>query len=496
MVHALLLALNALVQWPNPALILVGGLVGTIAGMIPGLGGAVVVALMIPLTFSMTPIATMFLLLTAQGGVSQAGAVTGILVGMPGSSVNAATVLDGHELAKQGKAGVAIAASAVASALGLYLGVAVLAASIPVLLRLLLLLGPPEFFMMTFMGLAIIALVGEGSLLGNLISGTLGLLLSMIGYVTVSGGHRFTFGSSYLWDGLGLVPLFIGLFAVSGAVELLLRNTQVAWIEQSSASQLWEGVCAVFRNWGVLLQSSALGIVVGMIPGVGGAVTNVLAYGVARHTSKHPESFGRGNIVGVIAPEAASDSKDGGGLMPTITLGIPTSESMAVLLAVFVLHGIVPGRGLLTNHLPVVWAMILALVAGSTFSSIITMCFANLLIKLTQVPVQIYAPAMLCLSLIGAYATNQNPLDVLLALGFGVVGYAMIHCGYSRIALVLGFMLGKRTEESFWQAVQIARGSYTVFFARPISLGLAVIIVIALTYPLVRRAWTAYRRRA
>ena len=309
MVHALLLALNALVQWPNPALILVGGLVGTIAGMIPGLGGAVVVALMIPLTFSMTPIATMFLLLTAQGGVSQAGAVTGILVGMPGSSVNAATVLDGHELAKQGKAGVAIAASAVASALGLYLGVAVLAASIPVLLRLLLLLGPPEFFMMTFMGLAIIALVGEGSLLGNLISGTLGLLLSMIGYVTVSGGQRFTFGSSYLWDGLGLVPLFIGLFAVSGAVELLLRNTQVAWIEQSSASQLWEGVCAVFRNWGVLLQSSALGIVVGMIPGVGGAVTNVLAYGVARHTSKHPESFGRGNIVGVIAPEAASDSR-------------------------------------------------------------------------------------------------------------------------------------------------------------------------------------------
>ena len=265
MVHALLLALNALVQWPNPALILVGGLVGTIAGMIPGLGGAVVVALMIPLTFSMTPIATMFLLLTAQGGVSQAGAVTGILVGMPGSSVNAATVLDGHELAKQGKAwrrdrGIrgclgAWALSRCRRAGSVDSGAAAPPASArpaPVLHDDVH--GPGD----------VIALVEEGSLLGNLISGTLGLLLDLIGYVTVSGGQQLAFGSSYLWDGLGLVPLFIGLFAVSGAVELLPCNTQVAWIEQSSASQLWEGVCAVFRNWGVLLQSSALGIVVGI----------------------------------------------------------------------------------------------------------------------------------------------------------------------------------------------------------------------------------------
>ncbi|MHB8732989.1 MAG: tripartite tricarboxylate transporter permease [bacterium] len=500
MAHALLSALAAMAQWPNPLLLVLGALVGTLFGVLPGLGGAVIVALMTPLTFSMDPLATMFLLLTAQGGVSQAGALSAILIGVPGSSVSAATVFDGHELAKQGKAGVAIAASAVASAFGMYLGLAILAASIPVLLRVLLWLGPPEFFMMTFMGLTIIALAVEGHLLGSLISGALGLLLSMIGYVTVVGGQRFTFGNPYLWDGLKLVPLFIGLFAIPGSIELLLRNRPVATISQSSAGQLWEGTIAVARHWRVWLQSSLLGVIVGMIPGVGGAVTNVLAYGVARRTARDPESYGRGNVAGVVAPEAASDSKDGGGLMPLLALGIPTSESMAVLLGVFVLHGIVPGNSLLTEHLPVVWAAILALLAGSTFSSVITMIFANQLIKLTEVPVALYAPAMLCISLVGAYAVNQNVLDVVTALLFGGLGYAMIRYGYSRIALVLGFMLGVGTEAAFWQSEQIARGSYTIFFTRPISLGLAIIIVAGLTSPLIKQLWRvgapAARRRA
>lgn len=487
MSDAFLQALGTLATWPNPLHVVLGTLIGQAFGVIPGLSGSTAIVLLMPLTFSMPPLAAMFLLLPMLGGSSQGGALSAILINVPGTAVNTATALDGHALARQGRAGVAIGASATASALGAIFGLAVLAVTLPVLRRSLLWFGPPEFFLLTLMALAFIAVAVEGTFLAGLISGVLGLLLGMHGYVRVVGGERFTFGSTYLWDGVRLAPAFIGLFAIAGAVELLIRSERTSAMASSSGPGVWEGVTAVFSHTRVLLRSSTIGLLVGIVPAVGGTVANMLAYAAARRTSPAPETFGRGNVAGVIAPEAASDAKDGGALMPTLALGIPGSEAMAILLGVFALHGIAPGQQMLTTHLSVVWAIVLALLAGNIISSLLALLASRQLIRLMEVPASLYAPAILCLSLVGAYTVDRNPWDPLAAMLFGGAGYAMKALGYSRIALVIGLMLGRTAEVAFFQSLDIARGSPWVFITRPVSLVLVLLITAALATPFLLR---------
>jgi len=404
-IDGIVAALGHLVVWPNPLLVLTGTLFGLLFGMIPGLSGALAIALMIPLTFSLDIYQALLLLLPALGGSAFGGSLSAILLGIPGTSVNAATVFDGHALAKQGKADLAIGASATASALGALCGLVILTASIPILISILLLFGPPEVFMLTFLGLTIIAVAVEGSFVACFLSGLLGILVSFHGYVTVVGGTRFTWDTSYLWDGIPLLPVFIGLFAVAGGIELLLSGETVVRPEDArriSRSHSWRGtlagIASIFRNFRVFLQSSVLGVLIGIIPGVGGAVSNMLSYGLAKQTSREPESFGEGNVAGVIASEAANDSKDGGALMPTLALGIPGSEVMAILLGAFVLHGIEPGRVMLVDHIDVVWTVILALLVSNVLTSVVGIGFARWLIRITVIPVRYYAPPIICIA--------------------------------------------------------------------------------------------------
>ena len=491
MIEALQDAIGLALTWPNPLFILAGTVIGQIFGMIPGLSGSVAIALMIPLTFSMSLHQALFLLLPALGGSAFGGSLSAILLNIPGTAVNAATCFDGHPLARQGKAGLAIGAAAAASALGALFGLLVLAAAIPIMLTALLLIGPPEVFMLSFLGLCVIGLAAEGSMIAALLSGALGLLLSFHGYVSVVGGTRFTFEAGWLWDGLPLAPVFIGLFAVSGVVELLMRGDRVSKSEippQRVGTDVWRGLRQVFRHKRVFLTSSAIGTLIGIIPGVGGSVTNLIAYSVARHGDKDPESFGQGNVAGVIAPEAANDSKDGGALIPTLALGIPGSEVMAILLGAFALHGVDPGRQLFAEHLHLVWVILLALVASNILTSALGLAFSRWLIAITRVPVSTLAPPILCLCLVGAYGLEQNLWHPIIALAFGALGVAMTQLGYSRVALIIGFMLGAKVETAFFQSVQIARGSHTVFWERPISLTLFLLILVALLLPFLRAA--------
>ncbi len=496
MIESLHEALALALTWPNPLLILLGTLIGQIFGMIPGLSGAVAISLMIPLTFTMPLHQALFLLLPALGGSAFGGSLSAILLNIPGTAVNAATCFDGHPLARQGKAGLAIGASAAASAGGALFGLLVLAAAIPVMLTALLLIGPPEVFMLSFLGLCVIGLAAQGSMIAALLSGGLGLLLSFHGYISVVGGTRFTFETDLLWDGLPLAPVFIGLFAISGVVELLSAGDRIAGSAVRPGrfgAGAWQGVLAVFRHPRVFLSSSALGTLVGIIPGVGGSVTNVIAYSLARQSAKDPESFGRGNVAGVIAPEAANDSKDGGALIPTLALGVPGSEVMAILLGAFALHGIDPGRQMFTEHLDLVWVILVALVASNILTSALGLTFSRWLIALTRVPVSLIGPPILCLCLAGAYGLEQNPWHPVVALIFGALGVAMTRLGYSRVALIIGFMLGANVETAFFQSVQIARGSAAIFWERPISLTLFLLIVLALALPFLK---AALRRRA
>ena len=489
MIEALQEALSLALTWPNPILILLGTIIGQIFGMIPGLSGAVAISLMIPLTFAMPLHQALFLLLPALGGSAFGGSLSAILLNIPGTAVNAATCFDGHPLARQGKAGVAIGASAAASAGGALFGLLILAAAIPIMLTALLLIGPPEVFMLSFLGLCVIGLAAEGSMIAALLSGAIGLLLSFHGYVGVVGGTRFTFDTVLLWDGLPLAPVFIGLFAVAGAVELLSagdRVSQTAVTPGRFGAGAWQGVKSLLRHPRVFFTSSAIGTVIGIIPGVGGSVTNVMAYSVARHSAKDSESFGRGNVAGVIAPEAANDSKDGGALIPTLALGIPGSEVMAILLGAFALHGIDPGRQMFSENLDLVWVILVALVASNLLTSALGIGFARWLIALTRVPVSLIGPPILCLCLAGAYGLEQNPWHPVIAVVFGALGVAMTRLGYSRVALVIGFMLGANVEAAFFRSIQIARGSATIFWERPISLTLFLLIVLALLLPFLR----------
>jgi putative tricarboxylic transport membrane protein len=427
-----------------------------------------------------------------MGAVSAGGSISAILINTPGTAPNAATCFDGYPLAQQGKAGLAIGAASVASTVGGLIGMVVLVGVIPIMKSIVLLFGPPEFFMLAFMGLAAIAVSTGGQFLRGLIAGAIGLMLSFVGYDAVSGGIRFTAGSNYLWDGIPLVPALTGLFAIS---EMIALSVSGGTISKEAAGtrvvSVLDGGIAVFRHWKVLLQGSAIGTFVVAIPGLCGTVAAFFSYTAAMQISKHPETFGKGNIEGVIGPEAANNSKDGGALIPTLAFGIPGSAEMAVFLGVLILHGLDPGPMLLIEHQGVIFSLIMALSASCIIATIITLFVARWLVLITLVDVHVLVPAVIATSLVGVYALRETLGDVILAALFGVLGYLMIRFRYPRVTLVIALILGELAERSFHQSINMASGDWTIFFTRGISLFLFLVTIGWLAFPIIQ----AVRRR-
>ena len=492
MLDSTLLALQALFTLQGTLYLVMGVVIGLIFGCIPGLGGMTAIALLVPLTYSMEPSHAMALIGGIMGAVSAGGSISAILINTPGTAPNAATCFDGYPMAQQGKAGAAIGAAAMASTVGGLIGVVVLIAVIPLVKMIVLLFGPPEFFMLALMGIAAIAVSTGGQFLRGLIAGALGLMLSFIGYNAVGGGVRFTLGSDYLWDGIPLVPALTGLFAISEMISLSISGGTISKNAGSARiSGVMDGVTAVFTHWKTTLQGSMIGTLIGSIPGLGGTVAGFLSYTAAMQISKHPETFGKGNIEGVIGPEAANNAKDGGALIPTLAFGIPGSAEMAVFLGVLVLHGLDPGPMLLIEHQDVVFSLILALSASCIIATIITLATARWLILITLVDVHVLVPAVIAVSLVGVYALKQDVGDVALAALFGVLGYIMIRLHFPRITLVIALILGEVAERSYYQSLNMSGGDSTIFFTRGISLALFVITLACLAYP----AMSAMRRK-
>lgn len=465
----------------------IGVIVGLIFGAIPGLGGTTALALLIPLTFGLEPYQAITMVGGVMGSAEFGGSVSAILINTPGIAPNAATCFDGYPLAQQGKAGMAIGASATASSLGGLIGVFILIAVIPIAKEIVLLFGPPEFFMLAMLGLSAIALSTGAAFLRGLISAGLGLMLAFVGYNAISGGVRFTLGSEYLWDGIALVPALTGLFAISEMINLSVKGGTVA--KEAGAvriTRVFDGVKAVFQNYPILLRGSAIGAFIGAIPGVGGTVASFLAYSATVQVSKDPDSFGKGNIQGVIAPESANNAKDGGALIPTLAFGIPGSAEMAVFLGVLILHGLEPGPLLLIEHEGVIFSLILALAASCVLASLIGLCVARWLTLITLVDVHVLVPAVVSVALVGVYALHSNFGDVVLALVFGVLGYVMMRFNYPRITLVIAFVLGELAERSFHQSLAMADDDWTVFFTRGVSLALFVFVIACFIVPAIR----------
>ncbi|MFC1817003.1 tripartite tricarboxylate transporter permease, partial [Thermodesulfobacteriota bacterium] len=470
-------------------LISIGTVFGLIFGAIPGLNSVIGLSLLLPLTYGIDPVSGMFLYAGVMGANPFGGSISAILINTPGTAQNVATCFDGYPMTQRGEAGRALGISATASGLGALFGIGILVVLIPLVRQIILIFGPPEFLMFILFGLSAIVVSSRGNIIKGLFGGGLGLIFSFIGRSSITGVIRYNFGTIYLWDGLSMIPFAIGMFALAEVISLAVAGkTTIAEDKvDREISGVWQGMKDVFRHKRCFFRSSAIGTLIGIIPGIGGATANFIAYTAAMQASKNPGLFGSGYPEGVIAPESANNAKEGGSLLPTLGFGIPGSLEMAVLLGAFILHGLTPGPLLIREHPEIVWAIIWGLVISSVLASFIGLLSANILLKISFIDVSFIIPVIAAISIIGAFAVNGNILDVFCALIFGFFGYFIKRNGFPVITLVIGYILGKLAEISFHQSLMISHGDHWIFFKRPISLILIVLLILILLLPFLKK---------
>ena len=501
MLEALFDGLVQVLAWKPLLFMLIGIVVGFWVGLLPGLGGATTLALMLPFIYGMQPIEAFAFLLGMHAVVATTGDITSILFGVPGEATTAAIILDGHAMAKRGEAGRALGAALSSSLIGAMFGAFALAAAVPMVRPLVLSFGSPELFMLAIVGLAFIASLsaegGRGMLRGFTVGG-LGLLLSMVGQDPQAGIARYTFGTLYLWQGLDLVPILVGLFAIPEIIDLAVRGTSIAGdLPKGQLTRgAWDGVKDTFRHFWLTMRCSLIGTFIGIMPGLGGSVAQWLAYGHAAQSARSAEErrgFGNGDVRGVIGPGAACNSKEGGALIPTVAFGVPGSTAMAILLGGFFLLGLVPGPDMLTTHLTVTFSMVWTIVLANVITVIACFLFLDRLARITTVPAHRLVPVILVLVFIGSYTTNNQYADILVTLVFGGVGWLMANARWPRAPFVLGLVLGKIAENYLY--ISVARYE-AAWLARPVVIVLFALAVAVIVTPIVRARRLAKKEAA
>lgn len=493
MLDALVSGLFQVLQWQTLSYMLIGIFVGFWVGLLPGIGGGTTLALMLAFIYQMAPVQAFAFLLGMHSVTATTGDITSILFGIPGEGSAAATVLDGHAMAKKGEAGRALGAALMSSLVGAIIGAAALALAIPVVRPLVLTFGSPELFMMAVVGIASISsLTGRGSraMLRGFLAGGLGLLFAMVGQDPQAGILRYHFGQLYLWDGLKLVPVLVGFFAIPEIVDLAVRRTAIAGNVPVGrlTHGVVEGIKDTFRHRWLTLRCSLIGTWIGILPGLGGAVAQWMAYAHAvqgARTAEDRERFGKGDVRGVLGPGAANNSKEGGDLIPTVAFGVPGSSAMAILLGGFLILGLAPGPDMLTKHLAITYSMVWTIVVANIITVGASLAFLNHLAKLTTIRGPLLIPFLILLTFVGAYTASNNMGDVIVALIFGGLGYLMVRFGWPRAPLVLGLVLGNIVESYLW--VSTARYG-AAWLTRP-----GVLVLIALACLVV--AWPFFQER-
>jgi TctA family transporter len=473
--------------WPTFGYLLIGIAVGFAVGILPGLGGSVTMALMLPFTFDMKPVEAFAFLLGMLSVTATTGDITSILFGVPGEVISAALVVDGHPMAKQGQAGRALGAALMSSLVGALLGAFALAAAIPIVRPLVLSFGSPEFFMLTILGITFVASLSGGQVLKGIISGGMGLMLAMIGMDPQSGIQRYTFGQLHFWDGIGLVPVAVGLFAIPEIVELGIKGTSIAERRLGKIGGVLEGVKDTFRHFWLTIRCSLVGTFAGIIPGLGGSVAQWLAYAHAVQSSPNKERFGKGAIEGVLGPGAANNSKEGGNLIPTVAFGVPSSVTMAILLGAFLIQGLVPGPQMLGRNLPLTMSFVWLIVVSNVITVAICFLFIEQIAKITFVRAALVLPPVLLLVYIGAFAEKNAMLDLVTMLFMGLVGLVMVALDWPRPPLVLGLVLGHLAENYLF----LSTARYNAeWLTRPIVLVLIAMCLAAIFFPILQHRLT------
>ncbi len=465
-------------------LMLIGVLCGIAVGVLPGIGGRLSIALAIPFVFGMETVSGAVFLLTMHACNGTSGQISSIMFGVPGDGDDAATTIDGYPMAKKGEAGRALGASVTASGVGGIFGAIVFAIMIPVLEPIVMAFSPAEFFLMAMLGITFIAfLAGGGYIFRGIVVGLFGLMLATIGTDPYTATPRYAGNFLFLWDGISLVTAVLALFAIPEMIALAVRGGSIASISKEKAKfsyrQLFEGVLEVPKHWWLALRCSAIGAMVGMVPGLGSNTAAWLAYGHAVQSSKHPERFGHGAVEGVMAPEFGSNAREGGSLLPTLFFGIPGSSGMAVLMGAFIILGIQPGPAMLTTNISLTWTLIWALVVGNLIAVAFLMVIMRWAAMLTFVNGAMLVPFIIVLAVVGSYVNEGQWENLVVLVALSVVGYGLLRFNWPRAPFVIGLVLGRISEESLHKALGLWGLS---FFTRPLSLILVGMIVATIIF--------------
>jgi len=488
------LGFNVALDPLNLVLCFIGVLFGTLVGVLPGLGPAASVSLLLPMTFKMTPVGGIIMLAGILYGAQYGGSTTSILVNMPGEATSVVTCFDGYQMAKQGRAGPALGIAAFASFIAGTLSLVGLTLVAPPLVRMALEFGPPEYFSLTLLGMLMLIYLSRGPIIKALMMGAFGFLLSSIGQEVFTGTLRFTMGIFELYDGVGLVGVVMGLFGIS---EVLI-NLETRLVKQEVVGEKITSVLPSLQDWilsiWAIVRGTIIGFFLGSLPGGGMVLSTFASYAVEKKVSKHPEKFGTGAIEGVAGPEAANNAAVQATFIPLLTLGIPPNATLAIMMGALMIHNIIPGPLLMAEHPDVFWGIVSSMYIGNAMLLILNLPLIGIWVKVLKVPYSILFPVILLVCLIGAYSINGSLVDMVIMVLFSVIGYLMKKFKYEMAPVVLGMILGGIMEPALRRSLIISNGSFTIFLSRPISLALMIGVAILLVSPLILRVMGKRRR--
>jgi putative tricarboxylic transport membrane protein len=475
LVANLSLGFSTALSLQNLGLALVGCLVGTLIGVLPGVGPIATIAMLLPLTFQVDPTGALIMLAGIYYGAQYGGSTTAILINIPGEATSVVTVLDGHQMARRGQAGVALGVAALGSFFAGTVATVVIAALGAPLTRVALLFGPAEYFSLMVLGLGLAIVLARGSVIRAVAMVLLGLLLSTVGTDLETGQERMTLGLSALSDGIDFAVLAMGLF---GFAEILrnLDNPEARSVVQGAIGRLLPSLTDLRRCIGPVLRGTTIGAALGILPGNGAVLGPFASYSMEKKLADDPRRFGLGAIEGVAGPESANNAGAQTAFIPLLTLGIPPNAVMALMVGALTIHGVIPGPQVMTKHATLFWGMVASMWIGNLMLQIINLPLIGLWVRLLKVPYRLMFPAILVFCCIGIYSVNNTPADVMLTAFFGGFGYVLYRFGFEPAPLLLGFVLGRLMEEKLRQALVISRGNLLVFVERPVS---AVLLVLA-----------------
>jgi putative tricarboxylic transport membrane protein len=462
----------------------IGVLIGTLVGVLPGLGPVAAMSLLLPVTFNIPPVSAIIVLSGIYYGAMYGGSTTSILVNIPGEAASVVTCLDGYQMARQGRAGPALGIAAFGSFIAGTLSIVGLMFMGPFLAAGALRFGPPEYFAIMILGMTVLTFLASGPMWKALLMAAFGLFLSTIGMDNVSGIARLSFNIEELLDGIGLVPVVMGLFGIS---EVMLN------VESSMKRSIFEtkikNILPNLKDWkaslGPIIRGTILGFFLGILPGAGAIISSFASYAVEKKISKHPEKFGTGVIEGVAGPESANNAATGGAFIPLLSLGIPSNAVTALLLGALIIHGIQPGPLLIKEHPDIFWGTVASMYLGNILLLVLNLPLIGIWVKVLKVPYPVLFPLILLFCLIGAYSLNNSITDVIIMNIFGLIGYFFRKFRYEAAPLVLALVLGPMMENSLRQSLLMSGGSPFIFLNRPISSVILIIAFLLLVFPLI-----------